>query len=214
MWSPAQGHAFVNSVKNPKMKETYMQALKDGTYQSLYMPQPEGYGGSREEWMHGAPAGSMTGPVQLPQGPAAPAAAYQVVAGDTLGEIAAAHGTDVGTLLGLNPHLAAQDAGGHMIHVGQQVALPGGVAAQTGAARPGRWAGGGRSRRAPAAPAAAAASPQASADFGDLDFTEKELARRELAADYEARRQAKGKKVSQKRMDRLKNRGRLLNPFD
>jgi hypothetical protein len=135
MWSGAQGHAFVNSVKNPGMKETYMQALKDGTYQNLYMPAPAGYGGSREEWMHGGSPRSMAG-MTAPQGPAG---GYDVVAGDTLGEIAATHGTDVNTLLQLNPHLAAQEASGDLIHVGQKVALPAGISAQPGVPRPGRW---------------------------------------------------------------------------
>ena len=77
----------------------------------------------------------MTG-MAAPQG--APAAGYQVVSGDTLGEIAATHGTDVSTLLQLNPHLAQQDPSGNLIHVGQQVALPGGTPVQVGAARPGK----------------------------------------------------------------------------
>tara|TARA_R110002074_G_scaffold83240_3_gene185371 strand:+ start:1906 stop:3348 length:1443 start_codon:yes stop_codon:yes gene_type:complete len=144
MWSPAQGHAFVNSVKNPKMKGKFMTALKDGTYQNIFMPQPAGFKGSAEESMYGAPAGSMTG-VQLPQGPAAPievpAAQYDIVAGDTMGEIAKMHGTDVQTLLQLNPEIAAQDPRGNLIRVGQKVKLPTGTGAQTGVPRPRRWSG-------------------------------------------------------------------------
>ena len=179
------------------------------------MPQPAGFKGSAEESMYGAPAGSMTG-VQLPQGPAAPieapAAQYDIVAGDTMGEIAKMHGTDVQTLLQLNPEIAAQDPRGNLIRVGQKVKLPTGTGAQTGVPRPRRQKRRAATRQAPQAPTGTTPTSFSDIEAMNLDTP---MTRREKR---DANRRAMAIQAQQQGLDSKEvaaraRRGQRFNPL-